>query len=120
MTYAAQVDGFSGSFETVAAIQAWLSDLDRRFGLKGCTLQVFKATWVARDGSGATYRGTPDLMKVLCKIETSYWAKPVPPRNFDWCAWFDGDEPNDDGSMLCGYGATEEAAIADLKQQVEE
>ena len=65
MTYTAYVDGFSGNFETVAALQTWLTDLHRRFGLKGCTLQVFKATWVARDGSGATYRGTPDLVKVL-------------------------------------------------------
>lgn len=65
MAYAAYVDGFSGRFATVAAIQAWLTDLDRRHSLKGCTLSVHKATWVARDGSGATYCGTPDLVKVL-------------------------------------------------------
>lgn len=65
MTYAAQVDGFSGRFATVAALQAWLTSLDSRHSLKGCTLSVHKATWVASDGSGATYRGTPDLVKVL-------------------------------------------------------
>ena len=65
MTYAAYVNGFSGRFETVAAIQAWLSDLDRRFSLKGCTLKVWKATWVARDDSGASYSGTPSIVKVL-------------------------------------------------------
>jgi hypothetical protein len=65
MAYTAHVDGFSGNFATVAAIQVWLSDLDRRFGLKGCTLKVWKATWVARDGSGATYSGAPSLVKVL-------------------------------------------------------
>lgn len=65
MTYAAYVDGFSGRFPTVAAIQTWLSKLDASRSLKGCTLKVHKATWVARDGSGASYRGTPDLVKVL-------------------------------------------------------
>jgi hypothetical protein len=65
MTYAAQVDGFSGRFETIAAIQAWISGLNTRFGLKGCTLKVWKATWVARDGSGAAYSGTPSFVTVL-------------------------------------------------------
>lgn len=48
------------------------------------------------------------------KIITRYWAKPIPPREFDWCATFDGDEPNDAGGMAHGYGATEAAAVADL------
>jgi len=53
------------------------------------------------------------------KIITHYWMKPIPPRQFDWSAWRDGDEPNDDGQMNIGYGATEEEAIADLKEQLE-
>jgi hypothetical protein len=53
------------------------------------------------------------------KIVTAYWAKPVPSNQFDWSAWFDGDEPNDDGQMMIGYGATELDAIDDLKDQME-
>ena len=53
------------------------------------------------------------------KIVTNFWMKPIPPRQFDWSAWRDGDEPNDDGQMTIGYGATEAAAIADLKEQLE-
>lgn len=51
------------------------------------------------------------------KIVTSYWAKPIPIRGFDWCAHFDDDEPNDDGQMLCGWGATEVAAVAELLER---
>lgn len=65
MTYQANVDGFSGHFETVAAIQTWLNGLHARFNLKGKTLNVHRATWVARDGSGATYSGVPSLVTVL-------------------------------------------------------
>lgn len=54
------------------------------------------------------------------KIVTSYWAKPIPMRQFDWEASLDGDEPNDDGQMRCGFGRTEAEAIADLKMQLEE
>jgi hypothetical protein len=48
------------------------------------------------------------------KIITGYWAKPIPDRQFDWSAWYDGDEPNDDGQMMVGYGKTKEEAIIDL------
>jgi len=53
------------------------------------------------------------------KIITSYVFPPIPDRRFDWSAWRDGDEPNDDGQMTTGYGATEAEAIADLKEQLE-
>lgn len=44
------------------------------------------------------------------RIETKYWAKPVPSNKFDWEARFkDGDEEGP-----CGYGPTEVLAIADL------
>jgi hypothetical protein len=48
------------------------------------------------------------------KIITSYWAKPIPDRQFDWSAHYEGDEPNDDGQMMVGYGKTKEEAIIDL------
>lgn len=48
------------------------------------------------------------------KICTSYWPKPIPTPAFDWCAWYDGDEPNDDGQMAQGYGATPEEAVETL------
>lgn len=48
------------------------------------------------------------------KIVTSFWAKPIPPRQFDWEAYFDGDEPDDDGHMKVGYGSTEQEAVLAL------
>lgn len=53
------------------------------------------------------------------KIVTNYWRKPIPTDKFDWSAHFDDDEPNDDGRMVQGYGATEAAAIADLMIEAE-
>jgi hypothetical protein len=50
----------------------------------------------------------------MSKIITRYWAKPIPDRQFDWSAHYDGDEPNDDGQMMVGYGKTNEEAIIDL------
>ena len=47
-------------------------------------------------------------------IIVSYWAKPIPFREFDWQASCDGDEPDDSGAMAIGYGISPEAAIADL------
>lgn len=50
------------------------------------------------------------------RIVTHYWPKPIPCRQFDWSAYVDGDEPNDDGQMTIGYGATEQEAIDDLNE----
>lgn len=47
-------------------------------------------------------------------IVTRYWAKPIPVREFDWAAWYDDTEPNDDGQMDVGFGRTRQEAIADL------
>ena len=54
------------------------------------------------------------------KIETTFVYPPIPDRNFDWCA-IDGD------TFCCaechspvGYGATEQAAIADLLEKIAE
>jgi hypothetical protein len=54
------------------------------------------------------------------KIVTDFWMKPIPIRQFDWSAYRDGDEPDDDGNMMIGYGATEQDAIDDLRDQMED
>lgn len=50
------------------------------------------------------------------KIVTDYWVKPIPVRNFDWCAV---DADTYDGEGPVGYGATEAEAIADIEEQLE-
>lgn len=45
-------------------------------------------------------------------IKTSFVHPPIPVRGFDWCAVFDGYEPG----CPIGYGETEEAAIANLRE----
>lgn len=53
-------------------------------------------------------------MGALPKIKTEFWMKPIPLRQFDWLAFYDGDEPNDNGSMPHGEGRTEAEAVVDL------
>ena len=48
------------------------------------------------------------------KIVTTFVYPPIPLRQFDWQAIYDDDEPDDDGRMDAGHGATEQEAIADL------
>ena len=48
------------------------------------------------------------------KINTVFVYPPIPMRHLDWLAYYDNDEPNDNGSMAAGYGATEQEAIDDL------
>jgi hypothetical protein len=48
------------------------------------------------------------------KIVTDFMYPPIPIRQFDWQAIYDGDEPNDAGGMDVGHGRTEAEAIADL------
>lgn len=43
-------------------------------------------------------------------IKTDHIRPPIPSRNFDWTAWYDGDDEH--GPI--GFGATEAEAIADL------
>lgn len=51
------------------------------------------------------------------KIVTTYWAKPIPIRRFDWIAITD----NYDGeSSPIGFGETEAEAIADLVERLGE
>ena len=49
------------------------------------------------------------------KIVTDYWQKPIPTNKFDWSAV---DDDTYDGSGPVGYGATEDEAIRDLMEQL--
>jgi hypothetical protein len=55
------------------------------------------------------------------KIRADFIYPPIPLRQFDWCAY---DEDTYDGApdshCPIGYGATEEEAVADLMEQIEE
>lgn len=51
------------------------------------------------------------------KIVTNRWAKPIPNRSMDWSAI--DDDTYDLGSPT-GWGATEQEAIADLLEQLED
>ena len=53
------------------------------------------------------------------KVIISFVYPPIPHRQFDYCAYFENDEPNDDGHMLCGYGKTKEQALLELLDAVE-
>jgi len=55
-----------------------------------------------------TWRGRP-----IC---TDFWEKPVPSTAYDWSAVLDGYE----GGDPIGYGSSEQAAIEDLKAQLDE
>jgi hypothetical protein len=50
------------------------------------------------------------------KIVTRY-DRLAPRKHLDWCAYFDGDE--EDESAPRGWGESEEAAIADLWQELD-
>jgi hypothetical protein len=50
------------------------------------------------------------------KIRTSHWLKPIPIREYDWEA-IDADTYDGEGSPI-GHGETEQAAIADLLDQL--
>lgn len=51
-------------------------------------------------------------------IRTSYDPKPIPTRMFDWEAW--DDDTYDGPPCPVGTGATEEEAIADLREKLDE
>lgn len=55
------------------------------------------------------------------KIVTTFWPKPIPIRSFDWSAITeDYDGAPDAGRQFIGHGRTEEEAIADLKEQLDD
>ena len=53
-------------------------------------------------------------------IVTTHVYPPIPIRTMDWQAHLDGDEPDDDGRMMAGHGATEADAVKDLIERVME
>jgi hypothetical protein len=58
------------------------------------------------------------------KIVTQYSVKPIPVRDMDWAAWDDEtyDADCENGNWVggaIGHGPTEQAAIDDLKEQLE-
>lgn len=53
-------------------------------------------------------------MTTTPRIVARFIYPPIPVRQFDWIAYYDGDEPDDDGNMDAGYGATQAMAIAEL------
>lgn len=57
-------------------------------------------------------------------IQTTYDAKPIPVRCFDWSAvdddTYDGAEDSGRLARAIGFGATEAEAIADLLEKIEE
>ena len=50
------------------------------------------------------------------RIKTYFEYPPIPIRDFDWCAY---DEDTYEPGCPIGWGPTEEAAIADLMQEIE-
>lgn len=62
------------------------------------------------DGDMCHYEGPNPMPAPARKVKTDFWAKPIPLRQFDWCAYFDGEE--EDGDY--GYGRTEQDAVMDL------
>jgi hypothetical protein len=55
-------------------------------------------------------------MKTILCICVDFVFPPIPVRSFDWAAWIDGTEERG----CYGRGATREAAVADLYEQLEE
>lgn len=50
----------------------------------------------------------------IARIRTDFVYPPIPIRTMDWQAVYDDDEPDDDGNMASGHGATETEAVTDL------
>lgn len=48
------------------------------------------------------------------RIKTAFVHPPIPFRGCDWQAYYDNDEPNDNGQMATGEGRTAAAAVLDL------
>lgn len=65
MKYRAETEGFTGHFETLDQLKIWADDLNRLYGLTGKVCRVYKAIWVAADGSGAEYSLKPSHYREL-------------------------------------------------------
>lgn len=60
MKFHGYVEGFSGQFDSLEALRAWVNGLIAKYPyLIGKTLKIAKAVWVAKDGSGAEYSLKP-------------------------------------------------------------
>jgi hypothetical protein len=60
MLYRAELEGFTGHFNTVADLKVWAEGLIARHSdMQGKICRIYKAAWVARDGSGASYIAKP-------------------------------------------------------------
>jgi hypothetical protein len=59
---------------------------------------------------------TPHRLTEPPRVITSYDPPPIPTRDHDWSAVFDGYEP---GNPI-GWGRTEQEAVDDLWEQVDE
>jgi hypothetical protein len=55
------------------------------------------------------------MAAIVIKTEHAY--PPIPIRSLDWCAWVDGTEDED---MIQGWGPTEQTAVSDLMERLEE
>lgn len=53
------------------------------------------------------------------EINVDFIYPPIPIRDFDWQATWDGDEPDDNGQMLHGHGRTPLDAIRELLDSTE-
>lgn len=60
MQFRAYTEGFTGHFETLTQLKAWAENLNRRYSLTGKPVSIWRAVWVAKDGSGAQYNAVPD------------------------------------------------------------
>lgn len=58
--------------------------------------------------------------KPMPEIEVHFVYPPIPDKRFDWCAYYAGEEPDDDGNFRAGYGKTQNAAIMDLLENYPE
>jgi hypothetical protein len=55
---------------------------------------------------------------MVMKIRTKNVFPPIPSRDFDWCAYDDNTYGGGPGEPI-GWGETEQAAIADLVEKLE-
>lgn len=65
MLYRVELAGFSSHFNTVAELKNWAEKLNAQYKLTGEVCRVYKANWVAKDGSGASYNGKPSAEIVV-------------------------------------------------------
>ena len=79
-----------------------------------CALAEYKGYWTC-SLSGSCSQAESEAFKPL-KIRTNYDYPPIPIRDMDWSATLDGYE----GGDPIGRGHTEDEAIADLKDQLDD